>query len=434
MRALVADREGRIFDHPLEAAVRTGQEDLRLPAEEWIPLPEGSTLFALPGRRPVVWEAGKGSRTVHAVMVNGARRLRAVAAFLPAGYTRTHLPAWMPGRSKTTLPLWAYTAVAWKDATGHGHGLSAAAVRTDVRDIHNPFLYPDADLLPRVRERAAEHPDNRLIRQLVRCATVYHCFAAKNFFLRRWECPLPTAPSCNAQCAGCLSAQPAGLTLPSHGRLAFSPTVEEVVQVAHPHLESIEEGIVSFGQGCEGEPLLQADLLEAVIRRLRSRTDRGTINLNTNGSLPRAVERLARAGLDAVRVSLNATEASRYAAYYEPKHYTFRAVRETIRIAKGEGLYTSINLLVFPGVTDAEEDVEGLCRLIEESGLDMIQMRNLNIDPDLYLRIIPPPRGKAIGIRPLLRLLRQRFPHVEIGYFNRPKEAFGQVLSSQLRF
>ncbi|MBI5380085.1 MAG: radical SAM protein, partial [Nitrospirae bacterium] len=110
------------------------------------------------------------------------------------------------------------------------------------------------------------------------------------------------------------------------------------------------------------------------------------------------------------------------------------AVLETIRVAKGEGLYTSINLLVFPGVTDVEEEVEGLCGLIEESGLDLIQMRNLNIDPDLYLKIIPPLRGKALGIRPLLRLLRQRFPEVEIGYFNRPKEAFGQVLCEQLRF
>ncbi|MBI5378981.1 MAG: radical SAM protein, partial [Nitrospirae bacterium] len=337
----MADKEGRIFDHPLEAAVRAGQEDLRLPDEDWIPLPEGSTLFALPGRRPVVWETGKGFRTANAFMVNRQRRrLRAVAVFLPAGYTRTHLPAARPSHRSRPLPLWAYTAIGWREGTGngHGHGLYAAAVRTDVRDIHNPLLYNDADLLPRVRERVAGHPDNRLIRQLVRCATVYHCFAAKNFFLRRWECPLPTAPSCNAQCAGCLSAQPACLTLPSHGRLAFSPTVEEVVQVALPHLEQVEEGIVSFGQGCEGEPLLQADLLEAVIRRLRSRTDRGTINLNTNGSLPRAVVRLARAGLDAVRVSLNATDPARYAAYYEPRHYTFRAVLETIRVAQAEGL------------------------------------------------------------------------------------------------
>jgi MoaA/NifB/PqqE/SkfB family radical SAM enzyme len=66
-----------------------------------------------------------------------------------------------------------------------------------------------------------------------------------------------------------------------------------------------EDAIVSFGQGCEGEPLMQWRLLERSILKLREKTDRGTINLNTNGSFPDRVTKLCDAGLDSVRVTLN---------------------------------------------------------------------------------------------------------------------------------
>ena len=72
-----------------------------------------------------------------------------------------------------------------------------------------------------------------------------------------------------------------------------------------PHLQRAKRAIVSFGQGCEGEPLLQAETIAQAIRLIRSHTDRGTINLNSNASLPEAVERLISAGLDSIRVSLN---------------------------------------------------------------------------------------------------------------------------------
>ena len=62
----------------------------------------------------------------------------------------------------------------------------------------------------------------------------------------------------------------------------------------------------------------------------------------------------------------------------------------------------------------------------------MLFRSNLNIDPRLYLAAVPPPRGKVLGIRTILRLLRKEFPHVEIGYFNRPKALFGQRLCESL--
>ncbi|HEX9897892.1 MAG TPA: radical SAM protein, partial [Candidatus Methylomirabilis sp.] len=160
----------------------------------------------------------------------------------------------------------------------------------------------------------------------------------------------------------------------------------------------------------------------------------GTLNCNTNGSLPGRVEEIARAGLDSIRISLNSVLGPAYTAYYQPRYYRWEDVRESIRRAKALGLYTTINYLVFPGVTDREEELDALLDLIRETGLDMIQMRNLSIDPELYLRTVPPPRGKCVSIRMILRAIRREFPRVEIGYFNRPKELFDTRLCEALVF
>ncbi|MFQ5846180.1 MAG: radical SAM protein [Candidatus Methylomirabilales bacterium] len=425
-----ADRKGRISDHPtLEMGGASGATWVRVPDEQLIPLPEGARLFTMPGAHPVGWDGARdGFGAVKAV---GRRQATAVGAFLPPGYMRTHLPAaFYPDPSAAPyLPLWAYTAVGWRDGQ-----FLAAGVRVDAMDHQEPWQYDDRTLLPLISTRLAEQPGNRLWHQLRRCATEYHCLCAKNGFYRRWEAPLPVAFACNADCVGCISLQTEGLVPASHERVTVVPTVEELSAVARAHLTEAEEAIVSFGQGCEGEPLLEGALIEATIRRVRAQTDRGTIHLNTNGSLPRVVERLCRAGLDSIRVSLNAIRPETYAAYYRPKHYGFADVVESIRTAGAEGCYTAINLLVFPGVSDREEEVEGLLRLVAETGVDLIQVKNLNIDPRRYLESLPPPRGRAIGMRELLRTIRREAPEVEIGYFNRPKEHFGRSAAQALAF
>jgi molybdenum cofactor biosynthesis enzyme MoaA len=204
--------------------------------------------------------------------------------------------------------------------------------------------------------------------------------------------------------------------------------------VALPFLTSVPEAIASFGQGCEGEPLLVADVIAEAIRLIRAATKLGTLNLNTNGSLPDRVEQIARAGLDSIRISLNSALAETYTPYYQPRHYRYEDVRESIFRSKARGVYTTVNYLVFPGVTDREEELEGILNLIRETALDMIQMRNLSVDPELYLRTVPPARGKSIGIRTVLQTIRHEFPQVEIGYFNRPKELFGTLLCETLVF
>jgi pyruvate-formate lyase-activating enzyme len=187
-------------------------------------------------------------------------------------------------------------------------------------------------------------------------------------------------------------------------------------------LEEAEDAIVSFGQGCEGEPLMQWRLLERSIQKLREKTHRGTINLNTNGSFPNRISKLCDAGLDSIRVTLNSSHPKYFNLYHRPKGYTLKEAVETLVLAKEVGIYTSINLLILPGFTDREEEVEGCIELIRKTHLDLIQMRNLNIDPDLYLREMG--EGEGMGICKMIQILKREFPSLQFGYFNRTKECF----------
>jgi pyruvate-formate lyase-activating enzyme len=427
---LVCDARGRILDHPaLAPAGQVGRDWVRLPEEDLVAIPEGTKVFFLPGTSAVGWDDQVGKAKV-------LKKYRAVAVMLQAGYARSHLPAAFyaggqapkPGEHRY-LPLWAYAAVAWKD-----NQLVAAAFRVDPLTHSETCHYDDRVIAPRVRRRLKQQGENRLLKHLGRCALEYHCFAAKNLFMERWEAPLPTAPACNAGCLGCISLQPSECCPASHDRIGFVPTVEELCEVAVPHLVHVPRAIVSFGQGCEGEPLTVADTLEAATRAFRSRTDRGTVHLNTNGSLPDALRRVARAGLDSVRISLNSPVPATYAAYYRPRTYRFEAVLESIRTAVGEGLYTALNLLVFPGVTDLPAEVEALEQLINAAQPQMVHLRNLSIDPRLYLDHLPPETfgGRPLGLRNLAIRLKRRFPGLDLGYFNRPKEDFGTPLVDQL--
>ncbi len=413
-KAVYADADGRIFDLPdLEMAGLSGETLVRPGHEELSALPDGSKFFFLPGGRTVGWDLRRGEFS------SADEGLTAVSAFPAPGYARTLLPAVEFPDARMPLPLWAYTAVGWTEG-----GFVAAAVRVDPSQKQDPVRYDDQELEALLKRRLEEEPDNRLLAHAAHCATQYHCFAAKNLFYGRWEAPLPTTAACNADCVGCISLQPDGSVPASHNRIAFVPSVEEIAGLAVPHLKEAEDPIVSFGQGCEGDPLMQAPLLEAAIRRIRSETDKGTIHLNTNGGLPDAVSELARAGLDSIRVSLNSAREEVYNPYYRPKDYRFSDVKESIRRAAAEGLFVSLNDLIFPGVTDRVEEMEALENLIEETGLHMVQAKNLCIDPQLYLKTIPPARGENVGIVGFLDWLQERFPALDEGYFNRPKEQF----------
>lgn len=416
-RLLFADDEGRIYDHPYLLALGRSGDQLVLPSqEEWIPLPDMSRLFYLPGCRPVGLDPDTQRVVVLECEKVGRRRVHcwAVAGFLEPGYVRSLLPAADMSTKDYILPLWAYTAV------GFANGAKmAAAFRIEENPHWDPRNFDDRELLPRVKARLAQSLQGRLLKHLANCALRNHCFAAKNLFLQRWEAPLPVSRRCNARCLGCLSRQPRGSCPAAHRRIGFTPTVDEIVEIAVDHLEGAEDPIVSFGQGCEGEPLTEAKLLAKVIRGIRSRTTKGTINLNTNGSIPEALLELIDAGLDSVRISLNSARPELYEAYFRPSGYTLKQVEESLRICSQSGMFTMVNYLVFPGISDQEDEWQAFKGLIQRTGISFVHLKNLCIDPELYFRAMPRGDSPSLGMRELKNRLEAEFPTVELGYFNR---------------
>jgi len=298
-----------------------------------------------------------------------------------------------------------------------------AATKVDANSNWNPVNYDDRTLDPLVRQMLKEMPGNRLLEQLSRCAVDYHCFAAKNLFYRRWEAPLPTSPVCNSACLGCISLQPSECCPSNHERITFVPTPEELCEIAVPHLEQADQAIVSYGQGCEGDPILQADTVAEATRRMKRATSRGTVNFNSNGSMPDRVQLLCDAGMDSFRFSLNSVREDLYNRYYRPKGYAFADVVRSVKCAKDNNRFTMINYLVSPGVSDAPEEVEALLRFVADTGVDMIQLRNLSIDPDYYNSEMG-VKGKGIGMYQLLQRLKKEFPRLQFGYYNRTRENF----------
>jgi pyruvate-formate lyase-activating enzyme len=422
-KLLYADAKGNIFDHPeLSMAGMNGPDAVRPEAVELIPLPEGSRLFTIPDTPPVAWDGSRKTFLTVETVRDGRRRIpvQAVSAFMAPGYVRTLLPACDYSRKKVHLPLWSYTAVGWDEER---ECFVVAASRVDTNENWNPCNYDDRKLDPLVRRLLSEFPDNRLLEQLARCAVDYHCFAAKNLFFRRWEAPVPTSPACNSRCLGCISLQPSDCCPSNHERIGFVPTPEEIVELALPHLIHAPDPIVSYGQGCEGDPILQADVVAEATRRLKQGTSRGTVNFNSNGSFPDRIKMLCDAGMDSMRFSMNSTREDYYNRYYRPVGYRFEDVVSSLRIAKEKGLFTMVNYLVSPGLSDAADEVDALLKLIDRTGVDMIQMRNLSIDPDFYNKRMG-IQGKGIGMYRMLQRVKREFPRIQFGYFNRTRENF----------
>src|SRR5690606_7553983 len=153
----------------------------------------------------------------------------------------------------------------------------------------------------------------------------------------------------------------------------------------------------------------------------RKHTDRGSININTNGSKPEAVRQLCEAGLNSIRVSMNSAQASVYTKYYMPNNYAFEDIVQSLKVVKSYGGWTSINYFVFPGMTDTEREYEALRSLIRQTDLDMIQWRNFNIDPDWYLSHQGVTDSEEMmGIRHLMEAIHEEFPNLKYGYYNPP--------------
>lgn len=392
---------------PLAMVGRSGDYLLPLQGDDVIPMPPGAQMYVMPDRHPVgvVRETGEIVVLRENPYAPGTPAL-AVSVFLPAAYTQTYLGAWEKNDCAAILPLFAYTAVGWQD------GFVTAALRVDPSRRQDPDRFDHAKVRAGIQTWQKELPNNRLVKHLTHCALGYGCPAALNLFQGREEGPLPTSPGCNAGCLGCISLQESCEPPSPQERIAFVPTPQEIAEVALRHISHVDEAVVSFGQGCEGEPLLAADVIREAIRLIRVRTGKGTINLNSNASLPGMIAELADAGLDSLRISMNSARSDTYQAYFRPR-YAFDALMQSAREMKSREKFVSINLFVFPGLTDAPKEAQALQEFITASGVDMIQWRNLNIDPDFYLETLGQKLPAGIGIRELI----ERTP-IRRGYFN----------------
>ena len=97
-----------------------------------------------------------------------------------------------------------------------------------------------------------------------------------------------------------------------------------------------------------------------------------------------------------------------------------------------QDIANNINYFVFPGMTDDVDEYEALRKFIRETDLTMIQWRNFNIDPDWYLdKIGVSETGEPIGMRKMIGLIRDEFPHLAFGYFNPGIEFIRRYLKNQ---
>lgn len=407
---LYSDGKGNIFeDETLYALGRAGWDAFPIEIEEWIKLPEGGSLYELPGRKGIGIDVLTGDMRL-------CEKGWAVAAFIPPAHTGTFIAAFETAPEAEILPLFCYTAAGW-----HNDEFYVTAIRIE-KDIRQECAGYDPEKIELGVEAMLEaYPNNRLVNHLAEtCCRTYTCPAARNYFIGRWECPIPTSPACNSNCIGCISFQPESESITSpQDRLQFKPTAEEIVEFTVPHLMNAAFPLVSFGQGCEGEPLLMWETIRESIKEIRKHTSRGSININTNGSMPKAVRALCEAGLDSIRVSTNSLQKSWYEKYYRPNNYKFEDIIESLKIVDEFGGWSSINYFVFPGMTDTEGEYEALRKVIRETNLKMIQWRNFNIDPDWYLGKMGVTEPMQIfGVRNLMDMLREEFPNLKYGYFN----------------
>ena len=419
---LVANEQGEIFElEEFGAAAMAGSRKVLLTGEETIEMPHGSELMMLPNQRPVVFDFDTGGFvTLERNPYADNERIFPVAVFNSPGFVNRYFAAYET-RDEQLLPLFSYGAAGWGDG-----GFRSAAICVDTERRQDLRLMPRKGVVAGIDQMRDAYPDNRLMRHIEKCALEYGCPAAKNFFLGRYEAPLPTSRICNANCLGCISLQTENSLVSCQDRIGFTPSSREIFQLALEHISTVDHSVVSFGQGCEGDPLTAFDVIEPAVRAVRQKTDAGTINMNTNASLPGRLSALFDAGLDAVRVSMNSVRKECYTAYFRPKSYKFEDVIQSIETAGKKGKFVSINYLNVPGVTDSEAEFEALTAFLERYPVGMIQWRNLNFDPLAYFRLMEQlgDPGEPLGMARIIKALEKKFPRLIHGYFNPPKERY----------
>ena len=245
LTALVANSKGNIFELNGYAAVgMAGDSRVVLTKRDTQQMPYGSELMYLPDRYPILYDIEKGK--FEALRENPFRPgepIFPVAAFNSPGFMLSYVSAYGQKRSAGYLPLFSYGAVGW-----HNSEYRAAVILVDREKRQDLRLMKRESVLAGIREMRKQMPTNRLRQHLESCALRYGCPAGKNFFLGRYEAPLPTAQHCNARCIGCLSLQMNNEIPCSQDRIGFTPSCEEIAEVALSHIGRVKKSIQTIGR------------------------------------------------------------------------------------------------------------------------------------------------------------------------------------------
>ncbi len=411
IRLIYADEKGELYTDPDLIAVGINGPQAEIADQSWIDMPSGGEILLLPGRLPTGYDEAGGTMEV----VEG---YTAVAAILPVGFTRCLVPGYEIAVSGE-LPLFGYAAV----GAVRDH-LKVAAIQTDQDLKWSPNYYNTPDLPRLIEGKIRSYPENRILAQLAKCAVSYHCLTAQNIFYGRWEAGIPVSPVCNANCIGCISKQPSECCPSPQGRIDFTPSVREVGELSVDHLESAADAIISFGQGCEGEPSLQREVLVQSIQEIRQRTDKGIININSNAGYFDSIRDLVDHGLDSIRVSLFSARPENYQWYHHPQNYQLQDVTKSLCYASDHGVRVAINLLLYPGFTNQPQETDALYALLQETKVQQVQLRNLNLDPECLREKVNLEEDEPLELRTIpewLLQLKKEFPKLLIGNYTLPK-------------
>jgi TatD family-associated radical SAM protein len=129
--------------------------------------------------------------------------------------------------------------------------------------------------------------------------------------------------------------------------LEKSPSADEVMESIDAKIREDDAEVAIIGLG---EPLIQLPTVEEVVRRTKERYGVRT-RVDTNGSVgciyENACQRLAEAGLDEIRISLNAVNAQEYDALCRPRfENAYEKLVKFIGDCLKEGIDTKVSFVV----------------------------------------------------------------------------------------
>ena len=296
--------------------------------------------------------------------------------------------------------------------------LYAAAIRPMTPPLAAHRLQRAAARAP-VHERLAAEPENRVLAHHAHCALDYACPTASNLFLGAGKARSRSLRAATrAASAASPSRRKTSLVSPQD-RLTFLPTVEEIVAVG-----------VRIWSGARRHLQLRARAARAsrccrrgASSRRYARCARGPL-VGRSTSTPTPAIRARCNASTTPGWTLCAPARSRRGArpttpITAPSATRFDDVKRSLILAREAGVYTSINLLCFPGLIDCEDEVEALLASCARRACGWSSCATSTSIPRCSGHVSP-AHWRAAGHARADRDAAPRAPEVEIGNFSRP--------------